>query len=471
MESNGRLQHMLIGLRMSVLAIHACGIVIGQDPHMQFAALTFRVAIFIIVCAAVASPALAATSEASARRVFDEANAICMRDAGALWGHSLCGPILVVDPDDRSVVASELDIDHVLKPAGRQFVGVLPASVIIANTPTEWSGTRWTQLIGPLLPEDDATLKVLVAHELFHRVQPDLGLARPEMPNQHLDALEGRYLLQLEWRALAGALKARTSEERLATVADAVAFRAERYRIYPEARVEEAALEINEGIPEYTGVMVGLEAPEERVAYALRDLSKFVDAASFVRSFAYATGPAYGLLLDGAQPGWRGQLGSGQSLDQILSTALKLKSLERRTIAARTAQYDDGSLRATEETREQGRLAEIKTLEDRLVDGPVLKLPLARTKYQFNPQTLKPLGVHGTVYPTMRLTDAWGSLEVEDGGALVNGDTKVAFVSAAGIDAVALRGNGWKLVLNPGWKVASGPREGDYQVSPVAEAP
>ncbi len=54
-------------------------------------------------------------------------------------------------------------------------------------------------------------------HELFHRIQGGLGLSSemPKMPpgsgeNAHLDSLEGRYWMRLEWRgrALARALGA-----------------------------------------------------------------------------------------------------------------------------------------------------------------------------------------------------------------------------------------------------------------------
>ena len=58
-----------------------------------------------------------------------------------------------------------------------------------------------------------------------------------------------------------------------------------------------------------------------RIAYAVYDLSFFVEAPSFVRSFAYATGPAYGLLLDQADPGWKEKLGSGRRLDELLAGA------------------------------------------------------------------------------------------------------------------------------------------------------
>ena len=62
--------------------------------------------------------------------------------------------------------------------------------------------------------------------------------------------------------------------------------------------------------------------------------------------------------------------------------------------------------------------ARLAALKAKLVDGPVLRLPLGKFGYQFNPQTLQPLGDLGTVYPTMRLTDAWGTIDVENGAFL-----------------------------------------------------
>ena len=56
----------------------------------------------------------------------------------------------------------------------------------------------------------------------------------------------------------------------------------------------------------------------------VRDLSAFVESPSFVRSFAYATGPAYGLLLDDSDPGWHRRLATGRRMDLMLATALRL---------------------------------------------------------------------------------------------------------------------------------------------------
>ena len=182
------------------------------------------------------------------------------------------------------------------------FAGQLPADAIVANTAVDWSGTRWTQLLWPL-PQDASRRSTLLAHEMFHRLQPALPIIAPtEGGNEHLDTLEGRYWLQLEWRALADALAATDAVAQHTAMMDALAFRAERHHQFPAAAQDEAALELNEGLAEYTGVVVGNPSPATRVQAALHDLRAHVADRSFVRSFAYATGPAYGLLLDQAAP-------------------------------------------------------------------------------------------------------------------------------------------------------------------------
>jgi hypothetical protein len=78
-------------------------------------------------------------------------------------------------------------------------------------------------------------------------VQPQLGLLAPEGQNPHLDTVEGRYWLQMEWRALAEAV-GHTGPERIAAVRDALAFRLARRRAFPDAAENERRLEITEGL-------------------------------------------------------------------------------------------------------------------------------------------------------------------------------------------------------------------------------
>lgn len=421
----------------------------------------------LVTCACLsallATTARAEPDRATAIHVFNEARALCERDAGALWGRSLCGPIMIVDPVDRAVIANQPDAGGVLVESDGAFTGVLPPTAVMANTRVEWSGTRWTQLLWPV-PTEPALLRVFLGHEMFHRIQDDLGLTRGEAGNRHLDTLEGRYLLQLEWRALARALMAGGADARRGHIADALAFRHERRRLFPDAAADEAALEINEGIAEYTGVRTGLVHDEQRRAYAVYALARFLDAPSFVRSFAYASGPAYGLLLDDADPGWRGRLGEGADLGTLLAAAHGIDATVPADLPARMRRYDpDGELRTAEEARERERLTRLAAWRAALVDGPVLVLPLADPGFQFNPQTLAALDGVGTVYPILRLTDEWGELVVDGGAALLHADRqRVTVALPPGGDG--LSGDGWTLTLAPGWELVPGDRDGDSTV-------
>ncbi len=422
------------------------------------------------------APVFASVDPVRAQAVFQEAAHLCGHDGGALWHHSLCGPILLVDWTDNTVVANQADRQGALTPHGPVFVGTLPPGLIIASTPIEWSGKRWTEMLLPM-PDDVAHRHVMVAHELFHRAQIELGMPQGDGGNLHLDTLEGRILLQLEWHALARALSAPDAGVRKAAVSDALLFRHERYRLFPDAQVEERALELNEGVAEYTGVRVGLLTSQERTAYALRDLEVFVQSPTFVRSFAYATGPAWGLMLDQANPSWREQLASAMKsanppgLDQMLQAALKLPEPSTAAVKAREADYDTG-LRPREWAREQARQAHLAELKARLVDGPVLRLPLAglHATYQFNPQTQEALGADAVFYPTMRLSAEWGMLAVEK-GALLDKAMTVAAVEASGTAADHMQGPGWRLTLNKGWIVTPGERAGDFLVQKEGATP
>jgi hypothetical protein len=86
----------------------------------------------------------------------------------------------------------------------------------------------------------------LLVHELFRRIQPQLGLLGLEGPDEPLDTLDGRYLIQLEWRALARGLGSR-GQIRQAALIDALSFRRARRRLFPDAGENERRLEINVG--------------------------------------------------------------------------------------------------------------------------------------------------------------------------------------------------------------------------------
>ena len=116
-------------------------------------------------------------------------------------------------------------------------------------------------------------------------------------PNNQLDQRDGRRWFRLELRALAAALESEGPASR-AHVENALTFRAQRRALYPLADSLEPALEMQEGLAEYTGDRLAMTLTGEGPSRVARRVREFQSNPAYVRSFAYATGPALGLLLD-----------------------------------------------------------------------------------------------------------------------------------------------------------------------------
>ncbi len=400
-----------------------------------------------------------------AKTYFAEAHRLAENDAGRLWGKSLAGPLLFVEPRTRFVVANQADAEKKLKPAAGVFVGTLPQSVPLASTAYRWAGTHWSMILWPL-PEDKAERSVTLMHESWHRIQSDLGLAMTDPTNAHLDTLQGRYWLELEWRALARALGS-TGEEHSRAIEDAVRFREFRRGLFPTARKAESNLEMNEGLAEYTGTKLsGLTDAEQR-RYVIKHFETYpVMFSTYVRSFAYLTGPAYGLLLDQHAAGWLHKIKADDDLSVVLATALHLKPAPETEAAARQrgVRYDGAKLWVAETAREQARLKKVAAFRQLLVDGPVLVLPLTKFQMSFRPSELVPIEGVGTVYPILTLVGPWGKLEVHK-ASLITSDFKQAYVAALfKVEGTTLTGDGWELHLNAGWRAVNGERKGDRRL-------
>jgi hypothetical protein len=399
-----------------------------------------------------------------AKSYFDEAHRLAELDGGKLWGKSLAGPLLFVEPRSRFAVANQADATGKLTSMGKVFIGTLPANVPLANTALRWGGTHWSMMLWPL-PEDNPTRSTMLMHESWHRIQGDLGLPSVDPTNPHLDSLQGRYWLQLEWRALARALSLSQNDGGMA-IEDALRFRQHRRALFKGAASDENALELHEGLAEYTGLKLGLQGAEQQ-RLLLEHFERFpTELRTFVRSFAYLSGPAYGLLLDHHVDGWLRKIKPGDDLGQILANTagLKLGGEPESATKARAARYNGEKLWAAEVAREESRLKKVAEFRHLLIDGPVLLLPLGRQQMSFNPSELVPIEGVGTVYPTLTLISTWGKLEVHK-ASLITSDFKNAFVAApTKFEEKLLAGDGWELRLEPGWKAVQGERKGDWKL-------
>lgn len=420
---------------------------------------------FAIGTLAIGAPATGTISRPEAERAVADVRAALARDAGKLWGVDLNGPILFVEAVTREALGTDPDSAGMLAADGTMFAGKLPAEINPSNSALHWAGRLWSMVMWPV-PADTVLRRTLLIHELWHRVQADLGLPMTGPSNAHLDTPEGRLWLQLEWRALAAALE-HSGEARTRAIADALAFRAVRRGRFPAATADERALERHEGLAEYTGVRLASASPTERATRARAAIAEAKRMPSFVRSFAYVSGPAYGLLLDDARPDWRRALGGDADLGELLRVAVGLPAPDSSASAAerRAAPYALDSLRATEAERERRRQERIADLRHRFAEGPTLKLPLRSPKLSFDPHRVQPLDSLGTVYGGMRISERWGVLDAPQGG-LVASDWMGVTVQAPTVTAGdTLRGPGWTMTLRPEWELKPGARPGSWSVA------
>ena len=334
----------------------------------------------------------------------------------------------------------------------------------IVNGPLQWGGVTWAAYIwDDLAKVTPERRNDMLLHEVFHGLQPQLGLtvqgsgALPE----HLDAADGRYWLRLEWRALAQALRESDEQRRLA-VRDALAFRQARHLLYRDAAESERALEILEGLASYTGTALAAPSASAAITSALERLGEVESGESYVRTFAYASGPAYGVLLDAASPGWTRRVRASDDLATLLATALALHPATDPTAAA--ARYDGAELRAAEAQREQQRQERVAELRRRFVDGPVLLIRGGGHGMSDSHGAVAIPGSGTVFFGPFRLSGAWGTLEAEK-GVLVSSDGGSRTVPApVRQDDRTFSGDGWTFKAAAGWIVREAARRGDYEV-------
>jgi hypothetical protein len=419
---------------------------------MARSATAFEALLFVVAAGVV--PASAQVDQARAEQYFKEARALCERDGGRLWGISLCGPMVIADAATGTIATSQ--------PAPP---GDRPRALGVVNAPVQWGGVTWAALNWQMISKDDQGERGrLFMHELFHCIQPRLGLTPPADGAKgiatHLDSLEGRYWMRLEWRALSRALGA-SGAARSSAIADALAFRAARFQRFPGARAEEHAVDINEGLATYTQYVTGSDSAEDAIRHARATLAGAETGTSFVRTFAYASGAGYGLLLDAFSPGWHRKITGASEFGQLLSAAAGVAAAPDAAAAA--ARYDGASLRAAEEQRDREQQAIVAELRRRFVDGPLLVVPRAG-RGSINNMGATVIPGAGTVFREMANTGAWGSFDARNGALVSEDGQTISLPAPVVVDATTLKGDGWTATVGPGWTVQPGPRPGSFRV-------
>src|SRR5262249_12535205 len=110
-------------------------------------------------------PAMAQVDQQRAQEYFKEAQALCERDGGRLWGVSICAPMVIGDARTHTFATSQPPPD-----APRpQLIGLL-------NGPIQWGDRMWAALSWDTIANWPArTRGEAFIHESFHIVQRSKG--------------------------------------------------------------------------------------------------------------------------------------------------------------------------------------------------------------------------------------------------------------------------------------------------------
>ena len=111
-----------------------------SSPSRRAALLT---ALVLLAGSSAGAQQFGATRSLSAEAAlphFERARGLSHADGGKLWGKKLYGPMLLVDPVTRRVMANWRDKTDLLVRDGRLWTGSLPAEIAPTNTITEMGG-------------------------------------------------------------------------------------------------------------------------------------------------------------------------------------------------------------------------------------------------------------------------------------------------------------------------------------------
>jgi len=383
----------------------------------------------------------------------------------SLWNMDLYGPMLLVNPETRDVFSNYPDSANILSPCKNIYCGHLPTTINIANTSVNWNGRRWAMIKLPL-PADKFERLNLLAHELFHKAQPTLGFPLSNTDNNHLDKKEGRIYLRLELEALLKALNAPGTATTRQNIKDALAFRKYRYSLYPGADSTENAIELNEGLAEYSGFVLSGRNKEESKTHFETSIRNFLSNPTFIRSFPYELVPVYGYLLQSSDKHWNKKVTMKTRLLDFFTESFRLTedNHSNNSVKDLLPGYNGNAIIDEENRREVKNNELIAACKHKFIEQPHFDLSFEAMSISFEYKNLLPLDNYGTVYPVIRVTDKWGILDVKNGALMSPNWDKITVSQPNSYDQKEITGDGWTLTLNDGYKIVREETNGNYRM-------
>lgn len=402
-----------------------------------------------------------------AEQFFAEAKSLSDKDNKKLWGKEIYGPLIFVDKKTRFIVTNEPDKKGKFKKQGSLYIGELPEKFGPSNSSIKFSGKKWSIIIWEdFVKSDRFNRNQLMMHELWHRIQEDIGFPGNAVRSNHLNELWGRILIKLEWRALQKALTS-LEEEKIESIKDALIFRNYRRSLFENAEFNENKGESHEGLAEYTGLVLSGFDRNRQLEHVFGKMKTNENAKSLLLMWAYPSGASYCFLLDDLNINWRKDSKSPVDLGKLLQKAINFDIPENieKEAEKRYIKYN-GDLLITKEIETEKEIQKLITkYTETFVNNKIISFPGIGLNITFDPRETFSLKDHGTIYKASRITDVWGIIEVSEGEILINDGWEKLILTAdnLNISSNAINGKGWNLKLKKSWKIKE-TESGNYTI-------
>jgi hypothetical protein len=388
---------------------------------------------------------------------FSQVKEICDSDNGKLWGKNLYGPIMFVERNSRHIIANMPDKDGLLRGRDGVFTGTFPKENLISNTPVLYGGTLFA--VAPIpAEENEYRIRTVAVHSLFHMYQKEAGTSAYGFNTNNMDEKEARLLIKLEWKALRKSLTT-SGEEKQVAIRDALVFRGANREIYQKFARNENMFEDYEGLATFTYTMLCSGSHDEFLARILENLDRVYAMQSYSRSYGFIHGALYATLL--YDKGFNfskiktNDIDLGETVRNLYN--IELPSVCRDVAGSLAMNYNIAEINTEEEKRLADLAENIHKQISNFTDRPVVFIELESPYFDFEPEDIHSLDTLGTLYNSIRVSDNWGKLTVNNVGCLVSNNLKFLRISARGLRSEQrhVTGDNWVLNLSNDYEIVA----------------
>jgi hypothetical protein len=387
---------------------------------------------------------------------FNAVQDICDSDGGNLWGEDLCIPVMFVERGTKRIIASAPDAEGLLKPKDGVYTGLYPKEKIVDVIAVQYGGTMFAMVPVPSRDEE-YRIKAYSFHAFTHAMQKGKGIAPVSFNNRHMNERNARMWLKLEWKALYKAISADEDELRNLAIRDALIFRGARHETYPSYVNDELRFENYEGLATFTYTRLCTASKEEQRQRLLAGINEYYRYRSFGQSYGFIHGALYAFLL--TEKGFSLESIEADNVDLGNLTAryynITLPDVVRDVAGSIAINYEIDTIREEEAERENRIKESVNKELSAFTEKPVIYFELQSPAFGFEPDDPNTLDTLGTIYKSLRVSDNWGKLVVNQTGCLVSHNLKELRVPARNVKITRNHATGedWDLFLNDNWEL------------------